>query len=41
MTRGQKMDWDEELVRIKAMHDDIKRGEITINEAREIEHEEN
>ena len=41
MTRGQKMDWDEEVVRLKAMHDDIKRGEITINEAREIENEEN
>jgi len=41
MTTGQKMDWEEELVRLKAMHDDIKRGEITINEAREIEHAEN
>jgi len=41
MTTGQKMDWEEELVRLKAMHDDIKRGEITINEAREIEDAEN
>ena len=41
MVTGQKMDWAEELVRLKAMHDDIKRGEITIQEAREIEHEEN
>jgi len=41
MTKGQKMDWDEELVRLQAMHDDIKRKEITINESREIEDAEN
>jgi hypothetical protein len=41
MVTGQKMDWEEELVRLQAMHFDIKRGEITIQEAREIEHEEN
>jgi len=41
MTTGQKMDWEEELVRLKAMHDDIKNKRLTIKEAREIEHEEN
>lgn len=40
-TRGQKMDWDEEVIRLKAMMSDIKEGRITLNEARQIEHEEN
>ena len=41
MTKGQKMDWEEELVRLKAMHNDIKAERLTLKEAREIEHEEN
>jgi len=40
MTTGQKMDWEEELVRLKAMHDDLKNNRLTIKEAREIEHDE-
>mgnify|MGYP000591407466 CR=1 FL=1 len=40
-TKGQKMDWEEEVVRLKAMRDDIKEGRITLKEAREIENEEN
>lgn len=40
-TKGQKMDWEEEVVRLKAMMEDIKLGTITLNEAREIEHAEN
>lgn len=35
------MDWDEEVIRLKAMMSDIKEGRITLNEARQIEHEEN
>jgi hypothetical protein len=37
----QKMDWDEEVVRLKAMMADIKEGRLTLAEAREIEHAEN
>jgi hypothetical protein len=35
------MDWEEEVVRLKAIMEDIKLGAITLNEAREIEHAEN
>jgi hypothetical protein len=38
---GQKMDWEEEVVRLTAMRDDIKEGRLTLKEARQIEHEEN
>jgi hypothetical protein len=41
MSTGQKMDWDEESVRLTAMRDDIKAKRLTIKEARELEHEEN
>jgi hypothetical protein len=41
MSTGQKMDWDEESVRLIAMRDDIKAKRLTIKEARELEHEEN
>ena len=40
-TKGQKMDWDEEVIRLTAMRDDIKEGRLTLVEARELEHEEN
>jgi len=41
MNMGLKMDWDEELVRLTALHDDLKAKRITRKEAREFENEEN
>jgi len=32
-----KMDWTEELVRLKAVQEDIKQGRITLEEARSME----
>lgn len=36
-----KFDWDEEVVRLKAVEQDLKSGELTLDEARKMEHEEN
>lgn len=37
MSKGQKFDWDEELVRLEAIVEDIQEGELTLAEARDME----